>query len=125
MGLGYSIYKNIKAMKKLLVVLSFSFMFTSCAKSVLNPAQNKTVIQRWIVQEGHDRMTWDHAFFCDSTAYGKIDTIHLSFNKEPNDSTKFSDQVGSIVYHEPGGHIPTDDPDIFDRYYCKLLKQIE
>ena len=101
--------------------LLIAVLFCSCSKSALSPQHFQQVSQRWIVQEGHDQSTWNGAVFCNPSDFGKIDTVTLFFTKDPNDPNKFGYVEGSIYFHQPGGRIATDVPDIFDRYYCKLL----
>jgi len=91
--------------------------FASCNKTSLFPA-NSPVTQTWVVQEGHDQLDKNAAFFCFASDYGVIDTIKITFNKEPNDTTKFSLEEGSI-YLDPKKQTETD------RYYAQLLKQIK
>lgn len=105
-------------MKKMIGVLMFAvFAFTSCTKSALSPNQSGPVSQTWIVQEGHDQAAKNSAYFCFASDWGKVDTLKITFNKEPNDSTEFSDGVGDI-YVIPGKQTATD------RYYAKLLEEI-
>lgn len=97
--------------------LAWAFCITSCIKS------NITFKHRWKVQEGHDKQVWSHATFCDSIDYGIIDTIELN-NTAVYDSTKFGEHVGSI-YLFPGQPGFLDPFNIYDRYYCVLLEQLD
>ena len=99
------------------IVLGVLFFLTACTKS------NITFKHHFRVQEAHDRTTWDHAF-CDSSAFGKIDTVELD-NTAEYDSTKFGIHAGSILFHIPNGRVETDIPGIYDRYYFKVLEMID
>ena len=108
-----------------LIAINFAFaiIFASCTKSALQSQHYQNTVQKWIVQEGHDRASWSAAEFCSPADYGKVDTVDLYFNNEPDNPNKFGYVPGSIYFHQPGGRIPTEIPDIYDRYYCKLLQQ--
>lgn len=108
-------------MKHLLIVLPFTLLI-SCSKSALVPQNYHAITHHWVAQSGHDVTSFDHAAFCFPEDYGAIDTVELVYSKQPNDTTKFSYQVGSIYF---GSRTETNTPGIFDRYYNKLLKQID
>jgi hypothetical protein len=111
-------------MKKIIIPVLLLFL-ASCSKSALVPQHFEQIHERWIVQEGHDRATWSAAQFCAPEDYGKIDTIDLYYTKDPTDPNKFRYVPGSIYFHQPGGRIATEVPEIYDRYYCKLLQRTE
>ncbi|HEY2648572.1 MAG TPA: hypothetical protein VGI38_05240 [Puia sp.] len=106
-------------------IILFAIIFASCTKSALQPQKYQSISQKWIVQEGHDQAAWNAALFCNPSDYGKIDTVDLYYNNEPDNPNKFGYTTGSIYFHIPGGRIPTEIPDIYDRYYCKLLAKAE
>lgn len=101
-------------MKKLLIA-TLTLSLIACQKS------NITFHHFYQVQEAHDRTTWDHAFCAE---FGKIDTVELT-NTTEYDSSKFGVGVGSILFHIPNGRVPTDIPGIWDRYYFKILMEID
>lgn len=111
-------------MKKLLIA-AFTLSLISCTKTALVPQKFQSVHQKWIVQEGHDVNTFSHATFCFAEDYLNIDTIDLYYAVEPDNPNKFSYQPDDIYFHVPNGRVPTGIPDIYDRNYCQLLKQID
>ncbi|HZZ76804.1 MAG TPA: hypothetical protein VFE04_12780 [Puia sp.] len=106
-------------------IILLAIAIASCNKSALLPQHYQTIHQKWIVQEGHDQAGWNAAQFCNPSDFGKIDTVDLYFNNEPDNPNKFGYTAGSIYFHIPGGRIPTEIPDIYNRYYCKLLVKAE
>jgi hypothetical protein len=106
-------------------IILFAIAIASCTKSALQPQHYQNIHQKWIVQEGHDQASWSAAQFCVASDYLKVDTIDLYYSDEPDNPNKFGYQPGSIYFHVPGGRIPTEIPDIYDRYYCKLLIRTE
>jgi hypothetical protein len=98
-------------------ILFMLWAFIGCSKT------NVTLKHYWKVQEGHDLTTWNHAAFCSASDYGVIDTVELD-NTASYDSTKFGMREGTIYFFPKNGRIPTADPEIFERNYCKLLIQI-
>jgi hypothetical protein len=112
-------------MKNPIILFAIIVALISCTKSALQPQQFESIHQRWIVQEGHDTASWSAAQFCRPADYGKIDTIDLYYNNEPENPNKFGYESGSIYFHQPGGRIPTDIPGMYNRYYCKLLTKAE
>lgn len=94
-------------MKPLLLPILLTLF--ACQKS------NLPIIQRWRVLEGSDHYAMNHAYFCDSSDYGGIDTITIQLwsGIDPN---MFSLKVGSINV-KPGS---VDG----DRHYGKLLENV-
>jgi hypothetical protein len=112
-------------MKNPIILPAIIIALASCTKSALQPQHFETIHQKWIVQEGHDTASWGAAQFCSPADYGKIDTVDLYFNTEPDNPDKFGYESGSIYFHQPGGRILTDIPGEYDRHYCKLLTKAE
>jgi hypothetical protein len=102
-------------------IILLAIAIASCNKSALLPQHYQTIHQKWIVQEGHDQAAWSAAQFCVVSDYLNIDTIDLYYSSEPDDPNKFGYEPGTIYFHVPNGRIATVIPDIYDRYYCKLL----
>jgi hypothetical protein len=96
-------------MKKILLIPLTLTLLISCQKF-------NAILIPWRVQEGHDNFAHNHAFFCDSSAYGNIDTVMVAYSVEP--SGPYS------VYPGRSPFVITRE-DETGRYYYKALNRVE